>query len=368
MTSFNSVDEHISEYELMLLVTTNTLGVLILSLPRLIANKTISSDGWIGIVIGGGLACLFSWMIAKLVCKFPRQSFFSFSAQLLSKPVAIILTFLFIIQYILTSSYHARVLSELSRQYLFDRTPIEVLCLAFLLVVVYAVSESRVGIFRVNVLFLPIIIGITVMVLIFSLGSAEAQNIFPVFQTDIQGYFHATSISFQAFIGLGIVLFYISLVEKPKNAPKITALGVFWAMLLYLVTYIVCIGVFGNITTSNIMYPTLEVAKSIQFPGGLFERFDSVLFSVWVMTVFITCLIAFDIAVMLFQLIFSKMKKINIVLLLSPIIYFLSMIPEDYIELMEITSFFNYFIPTYLFIVFVLLAVAYKKKGMKHIG
>ena len=367
MTSFKNADKHISDYELMFLITTNTLGLLILSFPRRIAGETISLDGWIAIILGGIVACLFSWMIAKLVSKFPGKSFLSFSSDLLTKPVAITISFLFIIQYAVTAGYYTRALAEISRQYLFDRTPVEVICLAFLLVVVYGVSGSRVGIFRLNFLFLTFIMGVTILILILAIGSAEAKNIFPLFQTDMKGYLRASIISIQAFLGFGIILFYISLIEKPKKTPKIATLGVFWAMLIYLLAYVVCIFVFGNLTTANIVYPTLEVAKSIRIFGDFFERFDSVFFTVWVMTVFITCLISFDISVMLFQLIFSKMKKNNIVFMFSPIIFFLSMLPKNYLELLEFTSLLNYFIPTYLLIVFALLAAAYKMKGMKHV-
>lgn len=368
MKSFKYADENIRDLDLMIAVTSNILAVLVLSMPRLIASKTVSSDGWIGILLGGLIACLFSWMVAKLVSKFPNQSFFSFSTDLLKKPVAIIVTLLFVLQYTIISAFQVREIAELSQQYLFDRTPIDVIALTFLLVVVYGASGSRAGIFRLNILFMPLVIVVVFFLLIFSLGFVELNNIFPVFQTDIQGYLQASTLSFQAFLGFGIVLFYISLVENPKNTPKRTALGVTWAMILYLLIYIICIGTFGNITTSNLFFPTLEVSKAIEIPGGFFERFDSIFFTIWTMAVFTTCLMAFDVAVMLFHLIFSKMKKINIVLIFSPIIYLLSMLPKNYIELVKITKIVNPLIAAYLFIVFVILTFAYKIKGVKHVG
>ncbi len=367
MKAIENVDEHINNYALMFLVMTNTLGVLILYLPRLVASKTVSADGAIGIMLGGFFACVFGWFVAKLVSKFPGQSFLSFTEDMLTKPVAIFISLLFALQYVTTASYNARLLSEVSRQYLFDQTPIEIICLAFLLVVIYAVSGLRVGIFRLNFLFLPILIVVSALILLLTLGSFEKRNILPLLQTDFKGYLHATMVSFQAFIGFGIVLFYISLVDQPQKTPKMTVLGILCAVLIFLITFIVCIGVFGNITTINIIFPNLEIAKSIQIPGGFMESFDLVVFSVWILTVFITCLIAFDISVHIFQLLLPNKKKIHIVLMFSPIIYFLSMIPKDYLELLEMGHFFNYFIPTYLFLVFILLSVAYKKKGLKQV-
>lgn len=368
MTSIKRADKHINGFDLMFLIMTNTLGVVLLTLPRMIAGKTIAADGWVGIIVGGTIACLFAWLLAKLVSKFEGQSFLSYTANLLSKPVAIVISFVFLLQYLLLASYNARFLTEVSRQYFFHRTPIEVICIVFLLVVIYAASGLRVGIFRLNFMFLPIFFVVATIIFILTLGLIEKKNMLPFLQTDLMGHLDATMISFQALLGFGIVLFYISLVDKVEKTPKITAIGVLSAMIIYLITYIICIGVFGDITTFNIIFPTLEVTKSIYIPGGFMAGFDLVVFSVWIMTVFISCLVAFDIAVHLVQLMFSKISKISIICILAPIIYMLSMLPKDYLELIALKKYINYFIPAYLIIVFILLSVAYKMKGLKHVG
>lgn len=301
-------DEHISNQGLILAVITNTLVVFMVYTPRLIAGKTVSSDGWVGILLGGIVACLLGWLVSKLVSKFPQQSFFSFSSELLTKPIAIIICFLFIMQYILILSVQLREVAEISHYYLLKYTPVEVVCLTFLLVVIYGASGSQTGVFRLNYLFLPIIVVAIIAIFLLALGGIEKNNIYPLFQTDVYGHLEVTAISFSSFVEFGIVLFYISLIKDTKNTPKSIVIGVIWSMILIMFIYIICIGVFGNLTSSNTFFPVLEVTKSIEIPGGFFERLDPIFFVIWTMAVFITCLIALDISIMLFQLIFNQKK------------------------------------------------------------
>src|SRR5690625_3811298 len=132
--------------------------VSVLSLPREIAKVTLFSDGWISILLGGIFFVFFTVLAVKLASLFPEKSFYSYTSILVTKPVAIVLTFLNICVGIMISSITIRSLANISQQYLFEQTPMEILALCFLLVVIYAVSGSRAGIFRLNVLFMPIIL------------------------------------------------------------------------------------------------------------------------------------------------------------------------------------------------------------------
>src|SRR5699024_10733323 len=114
----------------------------------------------------------------------------------------------------------------------------------FLLVVVYAVSGSRVGIFRLNILFLPIILIVAIVVFLLSSKIMDISNLRPAFQTDIKGHMHGLYTSALSYIGISIILFYTSFVENPKNIPKVSIIGVTVPVVLYIVVYLNCILVF----------------------------------------------------------------------------------------------------------------------------
>ena len=365
MTRYKEQTEFINEKDIMFAVATNIISITILFLPRYIADNTVAADGWLTIVFGGFIAIIFAWILAKIASSFPNQSFLSFASYLVSRPFAIVLSILFIVQYITISFFQIREIATLSHEYLFDRTPLEVVCLAFILVVIYAVSGSRAAIFRLNILFFPFVIVGLLLLIFFPMGAIKIENLLPVFETDLKGIMQGTTSSLHAFLGFSIVLFYISLVKNPKQTPKMTVIGILWPFFFYIVIFIVCIGVFGNATTHNLYYPVFELSKTVSNPGNFIERFDSILFIIWTLIVFTTSLMAFDIAVLLLNSIFKNTSKMKIISILSPIIFFLAMLPTNYVVINKIAKYIVYVEISFLVFVTFLLGIMLLIKGVK---
>ena len=246
MTRYKKQTEFINEKDIMFAVATNIISITILFLPRYIADNTVAADGWLTIVFGGFIAIIFAWILAKIASSFPNQSFLSFASYLVSRPFAIVLSILFIVQYITISFFQIREIATLSHEYLFDRTPLEVVCLAFILVVIYAVSGSRAAIFRLNILFFPFVIVGLLLLIFFPMGAIKIENLLPVFETDLKGIMQGTTSSLHAFLGFSIVLFYISLVKNPKKTPKMTVIGILWPFFFYIVISAYSISIFFN--------------------------------------------------------------------------------------------------------------------------
>lgn len=356
-------EEYIQDKDIMFAVASNIISITILFLPRYITEHTVSSDGWITIVLGGIIAILLGWLLAKIAVSFPNQSFYSFASYLVTKPIAILLSLFFILQFIAISSFQMREIATLSHEYLFDRTPLEVVCLAFILVVIYGVSGSRIAIFRLNVLFFPFIILGLFLLIIAPIGAVKLENLLPVLETDLDGILAGTTSSLNAFLGFSIVLFYISLIKKPVKVPKMTVLGILWPFTFYIIIFIICVGVFGNVTINNLYYPVFELSKIVSIPGVFFERFDSILFIIWTIIVFTTCLMAFDIAVLLINSIFPKVNKQTIIFILSPVIFFLAILPKNYIQINSMAKYMSYFEITFIIFVTFLLGTMLLIKG-----
>ncbi|MER2108467.1 MAG: endospore germination permease [Solibacillus sp.] len=365
MTLYKEQAEFINDRDIMFAVASNIISITVLFLPRYVAENTVSADGWVTILFGGLTAIILGWILAKIASSFPNQSFLSFASYLVSKPVAIILSILFIVQYIIISAFQIREIATLSHEYLFDRTPLEVVCLAFILVVIYAVSGSRAAIFRLNILFFPFVIGGLLLLILFPLGAMKLENLLPMFETDLKGIVQGTTASLTAFLGFSIVLFYTALVKKPQKTAKMTVLGILCPFFFYIIIFIVCIGVFGNVSTNNLYYPVFELSKTVSNPGNFIERFDSILFIIWTLIVFTTSLMAFDIAVLLLNLLFKKMNKQTIIFIVSPVIFFLAMLPKNYIETNDIAKYMAYIEIAFLVFVIVLLGVMLLIKGVR---
>ena len=368
MKRFEYADKFIGEHELMIAVPSIVIGVGILSLPKHLASVTIAADGLIPILVGGVLAIFTTWMVAKIASNFPGQSFFSYASCIVTKPVAFVLTLLFAIIFLQIAIFQIRQIADVSKQYIFESTPVEVIALTFLLVVIYAVAGSRAGLFRLNMMFLPIILFISLFVIVFSFKRFESGYLFPMFETKLSDYMGGLGTAVSSYTGFAILWFYIALVKKPKKAPKSAALGMCIPVVLYAVIYIVCIGVFGNEVTRNLMFPTVELAKEVEIPGEFFERFESLFFTIWIMAIFNTTALSLDISVFALTSIFKKLSKIKVLLILSPLIYITAMFPKDYIEMSLFGTYVGYLIYSYTLLVTVLLLIVGKLRGIKTIG
>jgi|SRR5690625_1094814 len=335
MKWFQYADEQVSERELMIAVPSMMIGVGILSLPKDLAAVTSAADGWLVLLIGGIITMLTGYLLARVGASFPHQSFITYTSTLVTKPIAILITFIYTLIAILMTAYEVREISFTSKLYLFEHTPIEVIALSFLLVVVYAVTGSRVGLLRLNMMFLPIILFIAFLIVVLNIGLIDFGNFLPMFKTDVKGYLDGMMEGSTSYLGLSIIVFYVTLVREPRKAPKKVVVGIGIAMSLYILLFIACILIFGNRVTTNLIYPVIELGKEVEIPGGFFERFESVFFVTWIMAIFNTTAMAFDIAVLSLHSIFQNVSKRTIVFCLSPLIFLISMYPNNIIELAD---------------------------------
>ncbi|WP_088053183.1 GerAB/ArcD/ProY family transporter [Virgibacillus dakarensis] len=365
MKWFEYGNEKISHREILVAIPSMVIAVGILSQPRDLAAATVGSDGWILLVVSGGIIVFITWLMARLASKFPRQSFLTYSSKIVTKPVAVVMTFIFIAIAIALAALEVRAISDIAKQYLFDRTPVEIISLSFLLVVVYAVSGSRAGIFRLNLMFLPIILFIAIAVFVFNIGWFSLDNLLPVFETSFTGLGKGLPTGLLSFMGFGIILFYTSLVENPAKVPRSAVIGMCIPVLLYILIFITSIGVFGNAVTSDLIFPTIELAKEVDIPGGFFERFESIFFVIWIMAIFNTTVMAIDVALLALSSIFKNKSKMKHVCILSPLVYVIAMYPEDLLDVSALGGYLSYFAISYTSIVTILLSVIAKVRKVK---
>lgn len=339
MKWFGYGDMKIGEKEILITVPSMLISGGILTLPNQVAEVTTGSDGWIVIFLGGVVILCMAWLTARMAAVFPGQTFLTYASSIITKPIAILITFIFSINFLLITSYVIRSVANTAKEYMFDRTPTEVLSLSFLLVAIYAVGGSRIGIIRLNMMFFPIMFVVGVSILLFNIREFHFDNLFPMFKSDLSQYVKGFKAGLTPYVGIGILFFYMAYVEKPRKAPKMAVLGVCITIVFYLMVFITVIGVFGHEATANLLTPTVELSKRAEIPGGMFERLELIFFVIWMMMVFNTAAMAFDIAILAIQSVFNKMAKIKIILFFSPLAYLISMLPQNYAQVQAFGAF-----------------------------
>ncbi|HEU5138437.1 MAG TPA: endospore germination permease [Bacillales bacterium] len=333
MKPFEYSDREIGNKEMAMAVSSILVGAGTLTFPRLVARFTTSADGWISIIIAGAFAVFFAWLSARLASRFPNTGFLDYTTKIVTKPVACVITFLFAIHFLLVTSYAARGIASASKMFMLPKTPTEVIVFTFLLVVSYCVIGSRAALLRVNLFFFPMVALVIVIIQLANIRFFEPEDLLPVFATDWTNLFRGAQAAYLYFAGYTIVLFYSAYMNKPRDTGKMTVYGVLISFGLYVLIYIFAMGILSPVVSENTMYPTLAVAKSIRLPGDFLIRFESAYFAIFMMTIFNTASMAFDVTVICLGSLFHRVKKIVWVLILAPIMFMIAMIPQSVVEM-----------------------------------
>jgi spore germination protein len=341
LNSWEYGDELIGQKELVFVISTLIIGVGILTLPRSIAQATQSSDGWISIMAAGIVAMGCAWTAAKLTTKFHNRTYLEFAAFVGGKPTGYAIAIFYLFYYCSFTAYISRSVAELAKQFLFERTPLEVISVSFVLVVVFAVSGSRVGLVRLTVIFLPFVVVVTGIFLLLGTNLFEFSKLLPLFNASWSNLLEGSKESVFSFLGFEVVLFYAGLMRQPSKAPKMAIFAVLIATILYVFVYIFSIGVFSFEVTENIMYPTIELAREVSVPGEFFERLESLFLIFWLVSAFATTSLSLDVSVQSFRHLLP-IKKHTILYILTPMIFLFSMAPQNIVQLSNLGGLISY--------------------------
>ncbi|MFB9328419.1 endospore germination permease [Paenibacillus aurantiacus] len=356
-------DNKVETKEVAITISSMIIGVGILTLPRILAGTTTSSDGWISILMAGGATALIAYLLAKFAGMYAGGTFFEYVRSLVTKPVAIVITAMMSVYFVSFVSYEVRAIANISKTYLFDQTPTEYISLVFLLIVAYAVSGTRIGLLRLNTMFFPIVIIVTLMLLFFSNSIVHWEDLKPFFVTDLKHLTLGAKDSVFSMLGFEIILFYTTMMKRPKEAPRAAVIGVAIPVLLYMLVYLICVGTFTPWALREIGYPAIELAKEVKIPGEFFERTESIFFTIWIMTIFNTASMALDIAVHTAHSIVGKGNRLQLVAVMCPFVYLISMFPKNVIEFAHFGEIISYMGFLIIGMVLVLFVIA-KAKGM----
>ncbi len=361
-------DQDIGKKEIAIITANVVIGVGILTFPRALAKETGSFDGWISVLLAGGVACLIGWTLASLAARFPKETFLEYTTKIISKPAAYVLVFVLGMYYMLFSAFEMRAVGSIAKQFLFTTTPVEMITLAFMLVVQYAVLGTRAALLRLNMLFLPIVLFVIFLVQFYTFRFFEWENFKPFFATDVTALVKGAQQVGLSFSGFEIILFYGFLMKRPEEAPRAVVVGLSIPILLYALIYIFVVGVFSADVTQNLVFPTIELAKEVEVPGGFVERVESLFFTIWIMTIFNTCALFLDVAMFMFTSIFRRLSKLSCMLIISPIIYFMSMVPENLVQFFALGDQITYAGFVLVYLIPLLLLLIAKLRGVKGSG
>jgi len=321
----------ISNNQLKNLLVTTVVGVGILSLPSSTA-VVMDNDGWIAIIVSGILFIPFILMIDKLFKMYPNKTIFEIGKEVLGKVIFTIFLIIGQIYSIIIIAYAIRVFGEVIKGYLLEITPIEVIIITMLLAASYAARAEIEVLGRIATMVYPILLGLIIFLVLINMPEADYTNILPVFNTDFTKITKGIMVSIFSYAGYEIILFAYPSSEDKKSALKYVLRGMFIVIGIYVITFLTTLSQLGIDQLKRAIWPTISVANEVDLPGYFLENLDGIVIALWVMVVYVTIGPLLYIGGRVMENIFEAKSHDIFILPLIPIIYTVSLIPDNIIS------------------------------------
>lgn len=296
------------------------------------------------LIMGGSSMMVIIFFYTRLQKQFPGQSFFEFIEQgTLGRIFVYILTSFFIIYFILMVAYILRIATIVVKMFLLGQTPAEVIAVIFVLTLAYATSKGIQGIIHLNLLFVPIMLFTLFLILIFSVPELDINHIRPVLAEGIMPILPGVKESIFSVLGIEILFFFMKSMKQTDIRALPLNMSISVVILAYVSVTIFSYCIFTFEMTKFITFPTIEIAKDIMVPGGFLERIESLMLTIWMLTIFNTLSIYHFLAVdSIKKYALKRLSRSTITAILSFTLLTIAFIPNSLNELFDWTPFVSY--------------------------
>lgn len=319
--------DRISSFQVTALITLNLLAASWLSLPRS-AYEAAGPAAPLSTFVAGVIVIGFTYWVARLCMRFPRQTIDEFSSLLVGKLAAKLIMLLLTLYFLCIAGLEIRYFGAAVKTLLLDVTPLEVVMLTMILAAVYLIQFGINPIARFMELCLPVVVITAFFVLAVALQNFRFEELYPTFQVGVMPVIKGLPSLILAYVGFEVLFFCVAFMEKPEQAAKYAVVGVCVPVLLYTTTVIVAIGVFGGEVTPQ-LFATFTLARSVTFPGAFLERFDIFLAMIWILAAYTTIVVYYYMGALSLTRLCGMRNYRPVVFLLMPLVYLISITPEN---------------------------------------
>jgi len=326
----------VTSLQLSMSIGTSIIGVGILAFPR-ITVSLVSTGAPFTTLMAVLIAVLGGLMLSYLGNQYPEQTIYEYGDELVGKWIGGIVLFLIGGYFLELSALASREFGEVVVTSVLPRTPIPVTIMVILILVSIASRNDIAKFVRILTFYMPIVYFPALIIVILSLKSARISNIVPILAIFHGVTFQNLALStgivtalFQNFMIAGII---IPFMYQPWRAWRSTSLGIVFAGALYLILIYSTLGVFGLEEMKNLLWPTLELAKTAALPAFFIERLDPVFLAVWVTAVFCAMFAAYYLSIHAFSHVFRFQDHRALTIMALPIALLLSRQPSNIVDL-----------------------------------
>jgi len=358
--------DRLSNLQISFIISSTVIGVTVLVLPRT-ATELAKSGGFIATFVTGLLMAFILMIIALLARRFPNSTIIEYSREIIGFVPAKILGIVFFIYFITIGSAILRIFCDAVKVLLLEQTPLEILIITFLFVVVYLCLNGISSIAKICELFEPLVIGTMLLVIILSFRNFNSEELLPAFKQDVFEWISAIPSLTISYLGIEILLFAVPFVQNPDKILGYGLLGILPSIIIYTLLVAVTLGSVGVEPVVQSLYPVIQLARYIRFPGGFAERFDIFFMVFWILGAYTTLSSYTYMASVSLSRILGLRNFKPLSILVIPFIYILSLMPQNINEIGTFSQYVSYLGLAVLAVLVILyiLAVIFKKGEVK---
>ncbi|MCA0987414.1 GerAB/ArcD/ProY family transporter [Guptibacillus algicola] len=337
-------NQKMSNFPIIVFIISTIIGVGIITLPREAANVIDQPNMWISLILGASIAFLNGLLIFAMIKRYPSQTIYEIAPKIAGRWIGSVFNLIFVVYCIAISAYIVRTMAEIVNYYLLDLTPRLVVITVLIIACFYLVSAGIENIMAFLQLYFPLILLMFFVLTVLSIRNIDITNLRPIFIQDIGPLLKGAKITFFSFVGyeLIMVLSKKGAIRNWKSMSTVLLLSLGAVCTIYVLFFILNIGILSVEELKVTTFPTIEMAKSIEFQGFFFERFELLFLFGWIITIF-TTVVAYYYAALLGLCTTLNCKKkwyLNGVVGISIILF--AMYPDGITELFSYGTYINY--------------------------
>ncbi|NLB42927.1 MAG: endospore germination permease [Clostridiales bacterium] len=352
----------LSNFQVSALVSLTVIGMTIVFIPRIAAEQA-GIDGALATFLAGILSIVLAGVIITISKRFPNQTVMEFSQEILGTILGKLYGLVFVLHSTTVVAYILRGFADALKVLLLPRTPLEITMICMLLIILYCVHGGISTIVRTCEIFLLPLLLVIVPTILFNLPEVElfryrsslSNGITPL----LQGVVSVTV----AYLGYEILFFILPFTQNKKKFMISGVSGMILPVLIYTGLVFVMVGVLGHKATSELAYPTIQLARRIGIE--FIERFDILFIVFWILAVFTSLTSYLYMASISFTRWLGMRNYKPFILILLPICYIIAILPQDISEINMLGKIINYvgFIIVLSSIPLLILSMIRKKGG-----
>lgn len=318
-----------------IILISTIIGVGVLPLP-LFAVRAADAGGPLATLLAVLIACIGLFLVTLLGMRFPTQSIIEYSERLIGKWPARLGSVIVICFFALLTALTAREFGEVVVTSVLRKTPLEVTVIVMLILAALSSRCDMTTFAYIHTFYSPLMLFPALVIVALSLKNANALNLLPVWGNEPRGMLGGVLTIAALFQGAFAMTIVIPAMRRPERAMTASIVGMSVAGGLYLLIVIATVSVFGAEEIKNLLWPTLELAKTTSLPANILERLDAAFLALWVTAVFTTLFTTYYFTIHSLSRLFRLRDHKMFSFWLFPFVFVAAMVPQNVLQMYRI--------------------------------